>query len=61
VSIIVSGAFFLLIGYFQGFNYILKTRDNIFIHYGTPALPFAIFQLLLDEIRKFLFRKLKFN
>lgn len=38
----------IVAGYFQPFNTAFGTRDNIFMHFGTPALPFAILQLLID-------------
>jgi len=49
----------LLAAYFQPFNVVFGTRDNIFIHFGMPALPFAFLQLLIDEMRKFCIRNLK--
>jgi sodium/potassium-transporting ATPase subunit alpha len=33
-------------------------RDNIFMHYGTPALPFAMILLVVDECRKYFIRSL---
>jgi len=33
-------------------------RDNIFMHYGTPALPFAMLLIVIDEIRKYYIRSL---
>jgi len=33
-------------------------RDNIFMHYGTPALPFAMILLVVDETRKYYIRLL---
>ena len=33
-------------------------RDNIFMHYGTPALPFAMLLLVIDETRKYYIRNL---
>ena len=33
-------------------------RDNIFMHYGTPALPFAMILLVVDETRKYYIRNL---
>lgn len=44
--------FFVLIGYCQPFNIAFGTRDNIFMHYGTPVIPFAILQFLIVEIKK---------
>ena len=38
----------IVAGYFQPFNTAFGTRDNIFMHFGTPALPFAILQLVID-------------
>lgn len=51
----------MIAGYFQPFNTAFGTRDNIFMHYGIPALPFAIFQLFMDEVRKYLIRNLPAN
>ena len=48
----------LLAGYFQPFNTAFGTRDNIFKHFSTPAIPFAIMQLVIDETRKYLIRTL---
>jgi sodium/potassium-transporting ATPase subunit alpha len=33
-------------------------RDNIFMHFGTPALPFAMLLLVIDETRKYYIRNL---
>lgn len=33
-------------------------RDNIFMHYGTAALPFAMFLIVVDETRKYYIRTL---
>lgn len=49
----------LLAAYFQPFNIVFGTRDNVFIHFGIPVLPFAFIQLLIDEIRKYFIRNLK--
>jgi len=49
----------IIAGYFQPFNTAFGTRDNIYMHFGTPVLPFALLQLLIDEIRKYLIRHLK--
>jgi sodium/potassium-transporting ATPase subunit alpha len=49
----------IIAGYFMPFNTAFGTRDNIFMHFGTPAFPFAILQLLIDETRKFFIRNLK--
>lgn len=48
----------LIAGYFQPFNVAFGTRDNIFKHFGIPAIPFALLQLVVDESRKFLIRTL---
>ena len=49
----------LVAAYFQPFNVAFGTRDNIFMHFGTPAIPFAMMQLVIDEIKKFFIRNLK--
>lgn len=51
----------LIAAYFQPFNTAFGTRDNIFMHFGTPAIPFALLQLLIDEVRKYFIRNLKPN
>jgi hypothetical protein len=38
----------IVAGYFQPFNVAFGTRDNIYFHFGTPAIPFAILQLVID-------------
>lgn len=38
----------MLAGYFQPFNTAFGTRDNVFKHFSMPAIPFAIFQLLIE-------------
>lgn len=48
----------MLAGYFQPFNTAFGTRDNIFKHFATPAIPFGIMQLVIDETRKYLIRTL---
>jgi sodium/potassium-transporting ATPase subunit alpha len=48
----------LLITFFIPFNVAFGLRDNIFMHYGIPALPFGMLQLLIDEIRKYFIRTL---
>lgn len=35
-------------GFFLPFNDAFGFRDNIFIHYGVPAIPFGMLQLLFD-------------
>lgn len=49
----------IAIAYFYPFNVAFGTRDNIFMHFGVPAIPFAILQLVIDEIRKYFIRNLK--
>jgi len=51
----------LVAAYFQPFNTAFGTRDNIYMHFGTPAIPLAMCQLLIDEIRKYFIRNLKPN
>jgi len=38
----------IVAAYFQPFNTAFGTRDNIFMHFGVPAIPFAISQLVID-------------
>lgn len=49
----------LATAFFQPFNAAFGTRDNIFMHFGTPAIPFSMLQLLIDEVRKFFIRNMK--
>ena len=48
----------LFLAYFPPFNVGLGTREIIFLHFGWPAVPFAIFQLMYDETRKYLIRNI---
>jgi hypothetical protein len=48
----------VLVTFFKPFNVAFGMRDTIFMHYGTPAIPFAIFMILVDEVRKFFIRTL---
>jgi sodium/potassium-transporting ATPase subunit alpha len=32
----------IIVGYFQPFNVAFGTRDNVFKHFGIPAIPFAL-------------------
>ena len=48
----------MVVTYFNAFNTAFGTRDNIFMHFGTAALPFTMLQLLIDEIRKYFIRTL---
>ena len=36
----------------------LGARDNVFKHFGTPAIPFALLMLIMSEVKYFLVRKL---
>ena len=45
--------------YFQPFNTAFGTRDNIFMHFGIPVIPFAMLEIIMDETRKYLIRTLK--
>lgn len=38
----------MLAGYFQPFNTAFGTRDNVFMHFAVPAIPFAILELVID-------------
>lgn len=48
----------LICAYFYPFNVAFSTRDNIFIHFGMASIPFALLQLLIDEVKKYLMRNL---
>jgi len=43
-----------LITYVPGLHYILGTRDLQFLHFGMPALPFVLWILFYEEMRKIL-------
>lgn len=49
----------LAAAFFQPFNTAFGTRDNIFMHFGIPIIPFAMMQLLIDELRKYFIRNVK--
>ena len=38
----------LVAAYFKPFNVAFGTRDNIYMHFGTTALPFALLQVCID-------------
>ena len=57
-SITTEVMLILAAGFFQPFNTAFGTRDNIFMHYGMPVIPFALLQLVLDETRKLIIRNL---
>lgn len=46
----------IAVAYFLPFNIAFNTRDNIFMHFGLPAVPFALGMLIIDELRKILVR-----
>lgn len=48
----------IICAYFYPFNIAFSTRDNIFMHFGTASIPFAMLQLIIDEIKKYLIRNL---
>lgn len=58
-SITTEVMLILAAGYFQPFNTGFGTRDNIFMHFGIPVIPFAILQLVIDETRKYIIRNVK--
>jgi hypothetical protein len=58
-SITTEICLILCAGYFQPFNTAFGTRDNIFMHFGIPVIPFAMLQLLIDELRKYFIRNMK--
>ena len=37
---------------------LISTRDVVFEHWGLSAIPFALIQLSMDEVRKYLMRTL---
>ena len=48
----------MICAYFYPFNIAFGTRDTIFMHFGMPALAFALFEVTFDEIKKYLIRNL---
>ena len=42
--------------YIYWMNRLISTRDVVFQHFGLTAIPFALIQLTMDEIRKYLMR-----
>jgi len=46
--------FCLALAYIPALNSVLGTRDVMFVHFGMAATPFALFELLYDETRKYL-------
>lgn len=52
LSILFSLLACILVAYFLPFNIAFNTRDNIFMHFGTPAIPFALGILIIEEMRK---------
>jgi sodium/potassium-transporting ATPase subunit alpha len=48
----------IILAYFLPLSTAFGFRDCIYMHFGIPAIPFAILQLLVDETRKFLIRTL---
>lgn len=49
----ISTELFLVffLNYVQAINFILNTRDLIFIHFGIAGLNFSLVMILWDEIR----------
>jgi sodium/potassium-transporting ATPase subunit alpha len=47
-AITVEISLTILAGYFYPLNVAFGTRDNIFKHFGTPAIPFALWMALVD-------------
>ena len=48
----------LACAFFYPFNIAFGTRDNIFMHFGMASIPFALLQIIIDEIKKLLIRSL---
>lgn len=48
----------LILSYFLPLSTAFGFRDVTYMHFGTPAIPFAIVLYLIDEIRKYLIRNL---
>ena len=48
----------ILLAYFLPLSTAFGFRDVIFMHFGTPTIPFMIILLIVDESRKFYIRSL---
>ena len=48
----------LALSYTTMLIYLIGTRDVVFEHYGIATIPYAMIQLCLDELRKYLIRNL---
>lgn len=57
-GIIIEWLLTIAVAYFYAFNVAFGTRDNIFMHFGVMAIPFGLLNLLFDEFRKLLIRRL---
>ena len=53
-GIIAELIFCMILAYIPVLNTVLGTRDVRFLHFGLGGLPFALFILIYDEIRKLL-------
>lgn len=49
-----------ILAYFKPINIAFGTRDLIFIHFGICGIPFGIYLLVWNEIRKFFVKKTTF-
>jgi len=49
----------LVLNYIYPFNIVFSTRDLVYIHYGTPGMPFAVMMVIYDETKKYLLRNVK--
>lgn len=54
MSMLFSVVSWIALAYIVPFNIAFNTRDNIFMHFGMPAIPFALGMLIFDELRKLL-------
>ena len=49
----------ILLAYIKNLNIAFGTRDVQIYQFGFAVFPFALYQILFDEIRKFLINKFK--
>jgi sodium/potassium-transporting ATPase subunit alpha len=48
----------LVVAFLYPFNVAFGTRDCIFMHFGIMAIPFGLLNMLFDEFRRLLIRRL---
>lgn len=48
----------IVVAYFYPFNVAFGTRDCIYMHLGVMSIPFGLLNMLFDEFRRLLIRRL---